>query len=188
VHTVTADRIMFCGLKTSVGVFALAVCLNATTLLQLSLDEMAQKSTGVVVGKITATHTAARGTSVYTFYTVQVIEQWKGVAVAQFDLAVAGGSVGARRQVVLGAPSLAVGGEYVIYYWTGPSGLTQLLGLSQGLFSILVDGTSNPLLVRPAAAETMLDRNGNVVQDQTLSLRLADLRNGVKNAIQQAGN
>jgi hypothetical protein len=175
-------------LKTSVASFALAVCLSGTTLQQLSLDEMARKSTGVVVGKVTATHIATRGTSIYTFYTVQVIEQWKGGAATQLDIAVAGGSAGAKRQVVSGAPALSVGQEYVLYYWTGPSGLTQLLGLSQGLFSVVADGTANPVLVRPAAAETMLDKNGNVVQDQALSLRLADLRNGVKNAIQKAAN
>ena len=179
---------MFSSAKTSVASFALALCLGATTLQQLSLDEMAQKSTGVVVGKVTGSHTATRGNSIYTFYTVQVIEQWKGAPVAQMDVAVAGGLAGGRRQVISGAPTLSVGQEYVLYYWTGPSGLTQLLGLSQGLFSVVADGTANPVLVRPAAAETMLDRNGNVVQDQALSLRLADLRNGVKNAIQKAAN
>jgi hypothetical protein len=179
---------MFSCAKTSAVLFALAGCLGATTLQKLSLAEMAQKSTGVLVGKVTASHTGTRGNSIYTYYTVQVVEQWKGAATAQLELAVAGGLAAGRRQVISGAPALSVGQEYVVYYWTGPSGVTQLMGLSQGLFTVVADGSANPMVVRPAATETILDRNGNAVQDQALSLRLSDLRNGVKDAIQKAAN
>ena len=78
--------------------------------------------------------------------------------------------------MIAGAPELATGQEYVLFYWTSKSGLTQLLGLSQGLFSERSDVPGNPLLVRPAATETMLGKDGNPVQDQPMSLRLNDMR------------
>ena len=167
--------------KTGFAAIALALCLGATTLQQLGLDEMIQKSTGVVRGRVTGSYTVARGQDIYTFYQLQVTEEWKGgTGLAQLDLAIPGGSAGGKRQVVAGSPALTTGQDYVLFYWTGRSGLRQVMGLSQGLFSEVTDGTANPVLVRPAATETMLDKDGNVVQDQALSLRVADLRDRVK--------
>ncbi|MGH8323719.1 MAG: hypothetical protein ACRETD_07990, partial [Steroidobacteraceae bacterium] len=48
---------------------------RATTLQQLSLDDMIQKSTAIVRARVTGTYTAARGRIIYTHYTVQVTEE-----------------------------------------------------------------------------------------------------------------
>src|SRR5438128_2548403 len=53
---------------------AVALALPATTLQQLGLDEMAQKSTSIVRGHVSGTYVAARGSNTYTFYTVDVVE------------------------------------------------------------------------------------------------------------------
>jgi hypothetical protein len=69
-----------------------------------------------------------------------------------------------------------VGEEYVFFLWTSRSGLTQVIGLSQGLFRVGVDASGAPVLVRPAATEIMLSREGRLVQDQPLSMRLTDMK------------
>ena len=159
----------------------LAVCLWATTLEQLSLDEVIQKSTAIVRGRVTGSYPAYRGASIYTFYQIEVSENWKAPGASQrIDVAVPGGVIKGVRQSVAGAPSLNVGDEYVIFVWTSRSGLSQVMGLSQGLFNVKVDASGNALLVRPAALETMLGKNGQVVEDQALTMRVADMRSRVQ--------
>jgi hypothetical protein len=168
-------------------VLVLALAAGATTLQQLGLDDMIQQSSGIVRGKVTGISTSVRGQDIYTHYRIQIIESWKGAASSQLDVAIPGGTYGTRqRQVVAGAPELANGQEYVIFYWTSKSGLTQVIGLSQGLFSELQDGTGNPLLTRPAASATMLDKNGNPTLDQPVSMRLSDLKARVASVLQKA--
>ena len=71
---------------------------------------------------------------------------------------------------------MTVGQEYVVFLWTSRSGLTQVIGLSQGLFLVKPDANGNPMMIRPAASETMLDKNGHVIQDQPFSMSLTAVR------------
>jgi hypothetical protein len=159
-----------------------AALLLSTTLEQLSLDDMIQKSTGVVRAKVTGSYAAMAGADIFTYYRLEVSETWKGPSVAQMDVAVAGGVVRGQRQVVAGAPTLSVGDEYVLFLWTSRSGITQVIGLSQGLFSVKVDAANTPVMVRPAAMEPMLDKYGHIVANQPVNLRLADVRARVRGA------
>src|SRR5713101_1931584 len=118
-----------CGL-----VVALVTLASATTLQQLSLDEMIRKSTSIVRGKAQRTYGGLHGSMIYTHYSVEVMESWKGNQAGQIDIVVPGGVSSDRRQSYAGAPALADGQEYVLFLWTSKSGLTQVIGLSQGLF------------------------------------------------------
>ena len=160
---------------------------HATILQQLTMDDMIQKSTAIVHAKVTGSYAAFQGQDIYTHYQLQILENLKGSNAGQMDVVVPGGSARGLRQTVAGAPNLAVGAEYVVFLWTSRSGMTQVIGLSQGLFRVVLDSSGNTNLVRPAATETMLDKNGNPVTDQAVSLRWSD----VKSRIQQqlgAGN
>ena len=156
----------------------LAAFAAATTLEQLSLDDMIRLSTGIVRAKVTGTYAAYRGPDIYTHYRLQILEQWKGSA--QADVAVPGGVIGGERQTVAGAPALEPGQEYVLFLWTSRSGLTQVIGLTQGLFRITAEGSGGAVAQRPAAAEWMLDRAGRSVRDQAVSLPVSDLRSRVR--------
>src|SRR5262249_48686005 len=96
----------------------LMVAARATTLEQLSLDDMIEKSTSVIRGRITETYTEARNNNIYTYYRVAPLEQWKGTVAAQLDVAVPGGALRGVRQTLPGAPTLTVGEEYVLFLWT----------------------------------------------------------------------
>lgn len=148
---------------------------EATTLLRLSTDEMIRQSTAIVRAKVTASSSSFRGRDIYTHYQFQVLETLKASGAAA-EVAVPGGVAGGLRQMVPGAPTLSVGQEYVIFLWTSRSGLTQVIGLSQGLFNVLHDQAGNAVLVRPSAPGLMLDRAGNVVDDAAVTMTLTDLR------------
>ncbi len=166
-------------------VFALAALpLQCATLEQLSLSEMIARSTAIVRAKVLSSYTAMFGPVVYTHYQLQVGERYKGTAQSAVDLAIPGGAANGIRQVWGGAPQLDAGAEYVFFLWTGKSGLTQVMGLTQGLFTISQDGSNDPAVTRPATHELMLDHNtGRAVQDQTLTMPLSGLKSQIAAAL-----
>jgi hypothetical protein len=166
----------------------LALGLQAATLEYLSLDEIAGKSTAIVRGRVVSTGTGARGALIYTRYTVQVLERLKGPESSQVDVVVLGGASQGLSQTFSGAPQLGSGVEYVLFLWTGPSGLTQIIGLSQGVFRLQKDDQGELIATRAAASETMLDpKTGRLVNDQAIRLRLTDLRSRVRTAANRGG-
>jgi len=164
---------------------ALALLLPAATLEYLSLDDMALQSTAIVRAKVAGAYAAQHGRLIYTHYRIQVTETWKGVSASTLDVVVPGGIFGGLRQTVSGAPALANNAEYVIFLWTGKSGLTQIIGLSQGLFS-LTQGTGGELMAARTAALDLTVGGGP--KDQALSLRLSDLRQRVVASLAQGGS
>jgi len=153
-----------------------ALPLPCATLERLSLDDMIAKSTSIVRGKVASSYAAFSGPVIYTHYTVQVSERLKGSGGATVDVAVPGGIANGLRQSFSGTPSFLNGDEFVFFLWTSKAGLTQVIGLTQGLFLIAPDGTSDPVATRSASHELMLDANGQSVKDQTLTMHLSELR------------
>jgi hypothetical protein len=153
---------------------------QATTLQQLSLGEMAQKATAIVRARVTGSVEVLRGTDVYTVYQLETLETVKSPnGIKPADVAVPGGVAGGMRQVVEGAPVLQAGREYVLFLWTGRSGLTQLMGMSQGLFSVEKTPAGDVIATRAAAGEQMLDGAGRAVRDETLSMPWVELKSKV---------
>lgn len=157
--------------------------LVATTLQKLTLPEMAQKSTAVVRARVKASAGVLHGSDVYTVYQLEPVEVWKApVSGAPREVAVPGGVAGGWRQPVDGAPSLVEGREYVLFLWTSKTGLTQLIGLSQGLFDVRAE-SGIPTVWRGAASERMLDAGGQPVRDEAVSMKLAELKTQVTRAL-----
>ena len=156
---------------------ASAIPLCAATLEQLSLDEMIGKSTAIVRGVVTGSYTARSGSVIYTHYSVRVVEGLKGGAATSVDVAVPGGTLNGLQQNFSGAPEFTAGANYVFFLWTGKSGLTQVMGLTQGIFSLGKDGSSDPVVTRAASHEVMVaSRTGRAVKDETLVMRMSELR------------
>jgi len=169
---------------------SLAACFLAiapvfgTTLERLSLADMARQSTSIVRARVTGSRSAYKGSAIYTYFKLQVLETWKAAPHSAnrmaTEVAIPGGAVDGIRQSVTGAPELKSGQEYVLFLWTSRSGLTQVIGLSQGRFSILGDTVQ-----RPPASELMLDRSGRPVEDRAMSLSMQDLRAQVLQSLRQ---
>jgi hypothetical protein len=165
------------------ALLAVAVCSEAATLQYLPMDEMVGKSSDIVRARVVSSSAAFRGPAtnagmIYTWYKLQVIERWKGGTSAQAQVAVPGGEVAGFRQTIAGAPVLETGKEYVLFIWTSPRGLPQIIGLTQGLFDLKSDSSGNLRAHRPAISETMLDPvTRKQVVDRGISYTYGDLKN-----------
>jgi hypothetical protein len=161
-----------------------AMVSQATTLERLALDDMIQKSTEIVRGRVMSAGGMKRGSMIYTRARVQVIEWWKGKAAASIDVHVPGGVYGGERQIVSGAPQLKEGYEYVLFLWTGRSGMTQVIGLSQGVFDLKMESADKQVeAYRAASTQTMLDsETREPVVDTPVRMKVSELRDRVKRA------
>lgn len=165
----------------------LGLLLPAATLEKLSLEDMIQKSTTIVRGRVAGSYAAPRGSIIYTHYTIQVSEQWKGSGATSPDVVVPGGASGGLRQAFPGAPKPILGQEYVFFLWAGPSGLTHIIGLSQGLLSLQRDQDGNLVARRAATAEVMLNSTGRIVRNEPFSMRLNDLKQRISSSLGTGG-
>jgi hypothetical protein len=150
--------------------------LPASTLQRLSLADMIQKSTMIVRGTIQPGSSAAfRGPIIYTHFQLSVETAYKGTPGQVIDVAVPGGAVNAIQQPVAGAPLLVPLQDYVFFLWTSKSGLTQVIGLSQGLFNVTTNAQGQLMVSRGAATEPMVNASGQSVTDSNLQMPLAQL-------------
>lgn len=163
---------------------ALLVCCVApcATLQQLSLDQMAQASTSIVRARVTGQTASFTGSTIYTHYSLQVTESWKGFRPT--EVLVPGGIANGKRQAFPGVPELKAGTEYVLFLWTSAStGITHIVGLQQGLFNLNAQTDGSTLAVRPLIGEVILDAHGRRVPDHAVSLPLTSLRSQVSHAL-----
>ena len=154
--------------------------LPGATLLQLSLDDMIQKSTAIVHGTVQPTYSAIRGSMIYSHYQVQVTNSYKGTAARTWDVAVPGGAANGIQQYFAGAPALTTGQDYLLFLWTSKTGLTQVIGLSQGLFTVSANSSGQLIVSRGASGETMLNASGQVTTDSNLQMTLTQMSSRIQ--------
>jgi hypothetical protein len=151
---------------------------------QLTLDDMIAKSTAIVRGKVVDSWAAFTGSVIYTHYKVQVSENFKGPSQSSVEVVVPGGVVNNLSQSFAGSPTLNKGDEFVLFLWTSRAGLTQVMGLTQGLFAIAPGASADPLTTRAASHELMLDpKTARPVKDAELSMSLSYLRSRIADAL-----
>ena len=159
--------------------------LPCATLQQLTLDDMIAQSTAIVRGTVVDSWAALTGSVIYTHYKVQVSESFKGARQSSVELVVAGGVVNNLSQSFSGSPTLNKGDEFVFFLWTSRAGLTQIMGLTQGLFAIAPGAAADPMATRAATHELMLDpKTAQPVKDAVLAMHLSDLRSLIANTLQ----
>jgi len=147
----------------------------AATLQQLSMDQMTQDATAIVRARVTGSSANFTGSTIYTHYKLQVSESWKGTP--QTEVMLPGGVAGGYRQSFPGVPSLRVGSEYVLFLWKSPStGITHLVGLTQGLFNVTPQTDGSIAVSRPHIGETMLDARGREVKDHAVRTSLTAMK------------
>jgi hypothetical protein len=161
--------------------------LPCATLEQLTLDDMIAQSTAIVHGTVVDFWAALTGSVIYTHYKVQVSESFKGPHQSSVEIVVAGGVVNNLSQSFSGSPMLNKGDEFVFFLWTSRAGLTQIMGLTQGLFAIAPGAAADPMATRAATRELMLDpKTAQPVKDAMLSMRLSDLRSRIAGTLQSS--
>jgi hypothetical protein len=118
--------------------------------------------------------------TVYTHYKLRSAEVWKGAPAS--EVMVPGGQSGKFQQSFPGVPELSTGREYVLFLWKSSTGITHLLGLSQGLFELPPQAAASSLATRAKIGEMMLDASGKKVADRAVTISLSDLRSKVQSA------
>jgi hypothetical protein len=181
---VQKERRMRTWLHFLAGVSLLATA-DATTLLKMSMSDLILESTSIVRARITGSRTAAKGQDIYTYYQLQVSETLKKGAIQPVEFAVPGGVYGNLRQIGIGSPVFQEGQEYVLFLWTGRSGMTQVMGLSQGSFNLMPDSSGAVILKRPAIDDQMLDKTGKPVTDSAVTMKWSELRDLMVKTLQK---
>jgi hypothetical protein len=155
----------------------------AVTLQQLSLDEMTQKATSIIYGKVLDSYGAQHGSMIYTHYRVKVLDKWKGASPGIVEVMLPGGTANGLRQAFAGVPALDEGKSYLMFLWAGKTGAPQLIGLNQGLFDVSPDAAGTIVASRPMSTEQMLDATGKAVQDQPVRMDLNQMSVRVKGSL-----
>jgi len=157
--------------------------LHAATLERLTIEQMAQQATAVVRGRVGEARAARFGALVYTLHRLEAEEQWKGAAIAGLEVAVPGGTYEGVTYSFGGTPELKAGEEYLLFLWTGPSGRTQIVGLSQGVFRIVPrpDGVA---VTRTEAEDSVFAGEDGGQSSQALETTLDQLRARVRAALE----
>ena len=159
--------------------------LPCATLEQLTLDDMIAQSTAIVRGTVVDSWAALTSSIIYTHYKVQVSESFKGPQQSSVEIVIAGGVVNNLSQSFSGSPTLNKGDQFVFFLWTSRAGLTQIMGLTQGLFAVAPGADADPMATRAATRELMLDpKTAQPVKDAVLSMRLSDLRSRIASSLQ----
>ncbi len=95
-------------------------------------------------------------------------------------MVVPGGKANGLRQSFAGAPELTEGAEYLLFLWTGKSGLTHVIGLSQGALSLSRDSKGDIVVARSASNAAMLDtRTGKQVADTAILMSLGEMKDRI---------
>jgi hypothetical protein len=148
------------------------------------MDDLIGKSTAIVRGTVVDSWAALTGSVIYTHYKIQVSESFKGPRQSSVELVVAGGVVNNLSQSFSGSPKLNHGDEFVFFLWTSRAGLTQIMGLTQGLFAVSPGAPADPMATRAASRELMLDpKTAQPVKDAMLAMHLSDLRSLIANTL-----
>lgn len=176
-----------CAAKIAASALFFVLGLQAATLEYLSLDDMALKSTAIVRARITGSYASAGRSLIYTHYRIEVLDRWKGPGSSEMDIVLPGGSANGRRQTFPGTPTLTPGSEYLLFLWESPkSGLTHVVGLSQGVFTLTRGDNGEVTAYRGPNTETMLDSAGKHVRQPAMSLNLGDFHQRVGHALETA--
>jgi hypothetical protein len=142
---------------------ALPQSLDASVVIPATLDELAGEADLIVharVARIDARQ--APGTlRVERVVTLAVVRALKGSPGEALQLVLPGGTYGRYRTVVPGVPDVAEGEEAVLFLRPTPTGITHLVGFSQGVLRVRIDPSTGQRMV---AAPIMSEVAGPVVR------------------------
>jgi hypothetical protein len=132
---------------------ALPGALGATVLVPAEFREIVRGSDVIAYGRVvdkTAEWSQDRK-RIDTLLTFQVGTYLKGGPGETLVIQVPGGGIGRYRNVMVGAPELAIGDEAVVFLTLRPGARPAIFGLNQGLFRVRMDATTKRRMVVPPA-------------------------------------
>ena len=146
----------------ALGVLLAAGAAHASTMVAMSVEELAQRSDRVVTGRVVALEPRASedGKRISTVVTLQVEEVWKGAPAQEVRILALGGTLEGISQVVTGAASFREGEEVVVFLRRLRSAepLSEVVGMAQGKLSVERDDEGNLVAVPSLKGLDLVDR------------------------------
>ena len=127
--------------------------LRATTLMQMTLAQMAHAAQEIVRARCVANATRWDSGELWTLTTFDVEETWRGVANGQITVRLLGGRTAQFTSTVSGVPRFRPGEEVVLFLQSTPQGDYSVVSWQQGTFRILGDkGTGEERVTQDTAS------------------------------------
>jgi hypothetical protein len=138
---------------------ATAASAPATTVEELSFDEIVSTSSSIVHGKVVRARAAwdPERVAIWTHYEIQVEDALKGGARQVLTVSEPGGEIDGMHVQVAGAPRYELGEEVVVFAVGTPLGYLRTCGWGQGKFAVRVSsGAPSGRQVRSALSGVKL--------------------------------
>lgn len=123
----------------------------ALTVVPRSFDELVEQADTIVIATVGTLRAGwgSDGETIYTYASLQELEVIKGdVPAATFDLPMPGGVLGDQAQFYPGLPQLHSGERYILFMRGYGREFVPLVGIQQGLYRVLRDGSGQARVVR----------------------------------------
>ena len=113
-----------------------AMLANATTLVRLPFEDLAQQSTAIARLRCLGSESRWDGREIWTETRFEVLELDKGLLPGLVTIRMMGGKAGHLHSRVDGVPMFRSGEEVYLFLWSRQAGPYAVLGWSQGTFRI----------------------------------------------------
>ena len=121
--------------------------LRATTLLWMSVAQMAQRAPLIVRARCLANSAGWDAGEIWTLTSFDVVEVWRGAASGRITVRLLGGTAGNLTSSVSGVPRFRPGEEVVLFLEPTPRGDYSVLSWEQGTFRLRRDHVTNEEIV-----------------------------------------
>jgi hypothetical protein len=128
--------------------------LHATVIVPADLNELAFSASAVVYARVISVRALVSDDRlrVESLITAEAIGYVKGNLGRTISFRVPGGTVGAYKTVMIGAPSFQPGEEVILFVATSAPAQPHLVGFSQGVYRVRADERTGVRMVIPAPA------------------------------------
>jgi hypothetical protein len=130
---------------------AFVLPLDAVTLSPMTFEQVVDEATAVVFARVAGVRgrwTADRR-NIESVVTLDALRYLKGDLGDEVEMRVPGGQAGGMRELMPGAPVLREGDLVVAFLGSHGPAMPTLIGFTQGLFRVVVDGQSGRTHVTP---------------------------------------
>lgn len=169
---------------------ALALCasLQATTLLRMSIAELARRAPLIVRARCLSNSVTWDAGEIWTFTNFKIDEVWRGSASANITVRLLGGKTESLTSTVSGIPRFQPGEEVVLFLESTRRGDYSVVSWEQGTFRIRrARATSEEIATQDTSAATFDPRTRRFETNGNGRLPLASLRNQINAALNPSG-
>ena len=157
---------------------------HATTLLRLSLAQMAQAADTVVRARCVTTASRWDGGAIWTFAQVDVVESFKGSPPTRLQVRLPGGRVGHLITNVEDAPRLQTGEEKILFLEKNVAGDYSVTGWVEGTFRIRKNLNGEETITQDSSEVAVFDPATRQFRTEGLrNLSMSDFRQRVAAAL-----